>query len=174
MLFIGIDNGLDGGICALGPCAGTAPIAVKRMPTCIVDGRREIDAVVLSVKLRQIATFADPDVSCFVETCPHHSRDKASMRSMALSYGIILGVLADMATRYEWRVHRVHAGNLKDGWQRAMLGDVPRGRTKEYALAAAKSIWPDESFILPGCRTPHDGCVDAALIAEFGRRKGIE
>lgn len=171
MLFIGIDNGLDGGICVLGPCAGTSPIDYHKMPTRVVSGRREVDPDGLSLCF-DLQLGNTNHTTCWIEECPHHSRDKAAMRSMALSFGIILGVLSAMERRCGWRVHRVASGNAKDGWQRAMLGTVPQGRTKEYALAAARSIWPGESFILGGCRTPHDGCVDAALIAEFGRRKG--
>jgi hypothetical protein len=55
-------------------------------------------------------------------------------------------------------------------WQRAMIGaNLPKGGTKPAAIARAAELWPDESFILPGCRTPNTGLVDAALIAEFIR-----
>jgi hypothetical protein len=51
-----------------------------------------------------------------------------------------------------------------------MLGKVPAGKTKEYALTKARELWPDETFYATArCSTPHTGIVDAALIAEYGR-----
>lgn len=41
--------------------------------------------------------------------------------------------------------------------------------TKETSMNAAHRIFPETSFVMPRCRTEHDGCVDAALIAYYGR-----
>lgn len=44
--------------------------------------------------------------------------------------------------------------------------------TKAMAREAAKVIFKDESFLkTPRSKTPHDGLVDAALIATYGLRK---
>jgi hypothetical protein len=51
---------------------------------------------------------------------------------------------------------------------------MPKGRkfdTKAAALKAAKQLWPLQDWRKNSrCTTPHDGLVDAALIAEYGRR----
>jgi hypothetical protein len=53
-----------------------------------------------------------------------------------------------------------------------MLGKVPKGETKAYARAKAAQIWPDEDWLAtPRSKTANMGYVDAALIAEFYRRK---
>jgi hypothetical protein len=53
-------------------------------------------------------------------------------------------------------------------WQRKMLGRVPRGMTKKAALAKARKCWPEEKWLAnERCRTPHDGIVDAVLIAQY-------
>lgn len=40
--------------------------------------------------------------------------------------------------------------------------------TKATSLRAAQALFQDETFIMPRCRKPHDGVVDAALIAYYG------
>lgn len=43
--------------------------------------------------------------------------------------------------------------------------------TKKTSLACAKRLWPGDSFLKNDrCKVPHDGIVDAMLIAEAGRR----
>lgn len=43
--------------------------------------------------------------------------------------------------------------------------------TKKTSLACAKRLWPGDLFLkTPKCKTPHDGIVDAMLIAEAARR----
>lgn len=45
-----------------------------------------------------------------------------------------------------------------------------KGDTKPRALAKALQLWPGETFLASErCRVPHDGMIDAALIAEYGR-----
>ena len=171
MIYIGIDNGISGGIVGLGPCAGTAPIFAHRLPLrTVTDGTEEIDATALMGILQ--GQPISVEVSVFIEECPRHASSASAMRSMAISYGLIIGVLARFEHSLGWAVHRTQSGNAKAGWQRQMLGDVPKGRTKEWALAAANSIWPGATWVAsPRCSKPHTGLIDAALIAEFGRRK---
>ena len=55
-----------------------------------------------------------------------------------------------------------------------MLGRVPKGRTKEVALNLANQLEPSENWLAnKRCRTPHDGMIDAYLIARYiwGGRK---
>lgn len=49
-----------------------------------------------------------------------------------------------------------------------MINDTDKKDTKATSLNAAHSIFPNVSFIMPRGRVPHDGCVDAALIAYYG------
>jgi len=44
--------------------------------------------------------------------------------------------------------------------------------TKATSLNSAERIFPGFNFILKGCKVPHDGCIDAALIANYGRAQG--
>lgn len=46
-----------------------------------------------------------------------------------------------------------------------------RRKVKAHAYSVARGLWPDHDFKRTArCRGPHDGCVDAALLAEYGRR----
>lgn len=65
-------------------------------------------------------------------------------------------------------------------WQKEMFVGTPamRGKTKvkpkERALIAATRLWPDEDWRKSERATkPHDGIIDAALIAEYARRKNL-
>jgi hypothetical protein len=55
-----------------------------------------------------------------------------------------------------------------------MIPGCEKGETKRAASELARRLWPDESFFATErCKTPHDGLVDAALIAEYARRKNV-
>lgn len=55
-------------------------------------------------------------------------------------------------------------------WQAMMTKGHPSKDPKQRALAAAKIYWPKMDWLAtPRCKTPHDGMVDAALIAQFLR-----
>ena len=50
-------------------------------------------------------------------------------------------------------------------WQKVMLAGYPKG--SEYLVASRR--WPSHDFrASERCRKPHDGMVDAALIAAYG------
>ena len=44
---------------------------------------------------------------------------------------------------------------------------------KAKSIAIAYKLFPDNTFIKPGCRVDSDGLAEAALIAEWGRRLGL-
>ena len=172
MIYIGIDGGPTGGIVALSPCKGLAPILIAPMPTLKRDGITLVDGRAVVSLLRGLP-WPEDGLMIAIEDLPHHSMSKAAMRSMALNFGRLTGAIEARLESGRVRVAYVPAGNAKDGWQRAMLGKVPQGQTKAYALEAARSLWPDETWLrTPACKLPHDGFVDAALIGEFIRKKG--
>lgn len=83
--------------------------------------------------------------------------------SMAASFHAVRGVLAG----YDF--NRITAFI----WQKAMLPGYKKGcDTKKLALQKARELWPDEKWLAtPRSKVPHDGAVDACLIAEYLRRK---
>ena len=124
---------------------------------------REIDSRKLIAILDSIEGNRE-ETTVFFEQCPFHADKALTMRSMAMSAGKILAILEAK----NFKVVRI----LSYDWQPEILGKVPRGKTKEYAEAAAKIIWPMESFLeSKNHKVPNTGFIDAALIAEYGRRQ---
>lgn len=155
-MIIGIDNGLDGGLCALSQPHGLI-IDKMAMPTFERSGKREIDTKAIHTWIRNLNT--EPLIA--IEEPLKHAKSSQAMRSMGISYGKILG----MCESHDWTVLPIQ---VKD-WQKAMLGKkLTSGSTKSAALQKAGQLWPDECWLQSArCRTPHDGMVDAALIAAY-------
>jgi hypothetical protein len=58
-------------------------------------------------------------------------------------------------------------------WQKNVISGTRTKDTKKDAYLEARRLWPEGAFVMPRCRKPHDGVVDAALIAEYGRRQHV-
>ena len=158
LLVVGNDNGLNGGMCALCPVSGNV-VATAVMPVKKTGGRGEICAASLVDWLNCLDLLVDKVV---VEESPAHAPSAASLSSMSISFGKMVGA-------FEVTGFRVERVQVRD-WQREMLGKkIPKGATKPLALAYARRRWPDQDWLAsPRCRTPHDGMIDAALIALYG------
>lgn len=160
--YVGLDVGLKGGIAFIGLPAGSKPFNISPMPLMAVGKRNEVDVVKL---WEMIAGIEHGATTYVLEQCSHHMPSQAAMRSVAMSYGKILGLLESKGCKV--------ITMTAQAWQKMMLGSIPAGTTKAAALGLAKRLWPQEKFILPGCKTPHDGCIDAALMAELARRNNL-
>lgn len=98
---------------------------------------------------------------------------KVDGRVGLLSYARGAGLL-EMCAIWDWPITRVPPQT----WMKKMkLGADRKLDRKAQSCQAARSLWPKAfdpgntpSFIPPRCRKPHDGLVEAALIAEFGRK----
>lgn len=173
-MIIGIDNGLSGGLVAISRQHGLI-IAKTPMPviTRSLHRPKKTNEIHAAEVVRWIADVTDyRPCLVVIEECPEHANRASTMRSMGISYGILIGAITGGLTGY--RVAVVRSGNSLDSWQRAILGKVPQGKTKPAALAVASDLWPDEKWLAsPKRKTAHDGMVDAALIAEYARREQI-
>jgi hypothetical protein len=157
---IGVDNGISGGLCALDAATG-AILSCKPMPLVTESGKEEPCVATVAGMLDELT---DHDCVFAVEEPLKHAKSSQAVRSMALSFGKLVAV----AECHMIPVIRVQVGE----WQTPMLGKVPKGQTKVAALRTANILWPNERW-LPTARhrVAHDGMVDAALIAEFVRRR---
>lgn len=86
-----------------------------------------------------------------------------SMFSYGQGFGEQLGVMAALRVPVQMVTPRK--------WQRVMIPGSKPGSSKKDALTKARQLFPQETFIPERCRKPHDGIVDAVLIAEYGRRR---
>tara|TARA_R100001510_G_C7653192_1_gene211253 strand:+ start:2535 stop:3017 length:483 start_codon:yes stop_codon:yes gene_type:complete len=154
-MIVGIDNGLDGGLCAISAFNGDL-IAKTAMPCQQRSKKREIDTRKVNEWLLDLNT---PFVLAIEEPLAH-AKSSQAVRSMAISFGKLIG----MAECKDYEVARVSVQK----WQRKMLGFVPKGMTKIAALNTAERLAPEENWLKnKRCRTPHDGMIDAFLIARY-------
>ena len=155
-VIVGIDNGISGGLCALSAFDG-AVLGYRAMPTKQVASKSEVD-------IRALLDWLEPyrkDIVVCIEEPLKHAKSSQAMRSMSISFGLIVGA----CEAKHFSVHRIQ---VKE-WQDVMLGKkLAKGMTKVAALAAANKLWPQQRWIATNkSRVPHDGMIDAALIAHY-------
>jgi hypothetical protein len=159
-IVIGVDNGLDGGLCALSAFDGSLIHAIP-MPTRQIGGKREVDPSAVYVWATGLGDFSSR-ILFAIEEPLKHAKSSQAMRSMGISFGLLCAT----AEMIGYHIRRIQVLD----WQGPVLGRVARGKTKQRALEVASARWPDETWLASSRhRTPHDGMVDAALLAEFAR-----
>jgi hypothetical protein len=158
MLIIGVDNGIDGGIAFLlnGKLvqAMTMPLLSKADPKR-VDVLRVVDAITGKGR-----------VDLVVIERPTHALSYRTAVSMADSFARIECAMSFTRVQFvsvvakEWQ---------KEFWPSKM---TKKKTTKELAFAEADRLWPGFDWRRSTrSEKVHDGMVDAALIAEYGRIK---
>lgn len=85
--------------------------------------------------------------------------------SFGLGKGILMGLVHGLGYRYTLVTPVT--------WQKvAWEGVTKQKNTKDTSLIAARRLFPEQVFIpTPRSRTPHDGLIDAALMAYYGKIK---
>lgn len=162
MIYIGIDNGLTGGLVALSDHPGP-PIDMIPMPTRGKAKGNEVDANAVWEWIRK---WDDGNLTVVIETPGKHSPGAQALCSMWDSYGALRAICEVQP----WRHHRI----TPQSWQKVMLAGCAAGDTKPAALAMARRLWPAETWLkTPKCSKPDTGMIDAALIAEFARIKKL-
>lgn len=164
MNIIGIDCGINGGISELDQAGNIADQIV--MPTIKVGKKNKIDLNCLA----KLFSLADPkQTMTIVEDPGGHAPSAAGLRSMTYSFAAIEALLIANSLQYktmraiEWQ--RVF-------WEKPKMPKGMKFDTKAAALNQANQLWPDNDWTATErSRKPHDGMIDAALIAEAGRRK---
>lgn len=163
-IYIGYDNGLTGAMVAVANNPRSDILWKLPMPVQVSRKGNELDVT------RIWAEFLDMDFTLasvtFILEEPGGAKNAKAAVSMAASFHAVRGMLAAKCVR--------HIRITPQSWQKHLLPGCKSGDTKPRALALAKELWPDESFLAsPRCRVAHDGMVDAALIAHYGRLKQL-
>jgi crossover junction endodeoxyribonuclease RuvC len=157
---IGCDPGYHGALAAISDDG----LELHAMPTIAVGTKRQLDEDVLVSWFRRQSL---KPVHVLIEAV--HAMPKqgvVSMFSFGTSWGLLRGICAGLGLSYELV--------RPQEWQAVMLAGHPRSTAKskgaEYLVASR--LWPNANWrATDKCRVPHDGMVDAALIAEYGRRR---
>ena len=157
-VYCGIDIGIKGGMAFLGECAGSQPFGAVKLPLIASGKRQEVDTQALWRTIAETTANIDT-LMVVVEECSHHQPSQAAMRSQALSFGKVLGMLEQHGIR--------HVVVLPQKWQKDLIGAIPKGQTKIAAAGKAKRLWPNVQW------SGHDGIIDACLLAEYGRKNNL-
>jgi len=161
MIYIGIDNGLTGGLCAISEQSGLI-IDYCKMPVTKRKKRNEVNIRAVHLWLSEV-TVGNLSNADYVIEEPNNSRNASTAYSVASSFHSLRGFFETKMLNW----HRI----TPQSWQKSMLGKFPAGESKKYALAKAQELWQGEEFLAtPRCKGPHEGIVDAALIAAYARK----
>jgi hypothetical protein len=151
---VGIDNGLTGGLVALseGNLVQQLALPVRDGDLCAGEFIRRIQGLgypyQLTIVIEEPGKFA-PGVYALCSTWK--------------IFGQMTGALTAAGYSYQTVAPR--------SWQAKMLGKIPKGQTKQFALDCYVRTFdrqpPTKS---DKSKKPHDGIVDAALIASYAER----
>lgn len=166
MIYLGIDNGLTGGLVALSDVAGVTPIFLHVMPTRKKSKGNEVNADLVLASIESLHCDVRTDLTVILEIPGKHSPGAQALCSMWDSFGALRAICEVKGIRH----HRI----TPQQWQKAMLPGCEKGNTKPFAQSVARRLWPAETWLATArSKVPHDGLIDAALIAEYGRIKQL-
>jgi hypothetical protein len=162
MIVVGIDNGLNGGLVAF--CGKTNTIQDKIcMPTKKRQSKSEVDIYKVDQWVEDLNLKKEETIVAIEEPL-RHAKSSAAIRSMAISFGKLLA----LCELREWPYQCVQVRS----WQNVMLGYFNKGQSKAKALQVATHLMPEENWLKSNrCSKPHDGLIDAFLIANYVWRK---
>ena len=159
-VIVGIDPGLTGGIAFISTDGTGIAVASQRTPILSVGGKRDYD--IPGMRRTLCDHPYEIKMVCIerVHTLPRDGRVGAFR--FGTGYGIWLGMIGALQLpSMEVTPQR---------WQATMLAGLPRGpKTKVSAVRASTSLFPT----LPLKVKADWGIADAALLAEYARRKLI-
>lgn len=162
--FAGIDPGLDGAAVILrcGGESGVQWISTMQVPTVQVTGgkrrRREYDLTRCADWARSLRDL-ERTVAILEKSQAMPGQGVVSMFRIGYGYGLLSGLLAGSGIP----TLLVRPAT----WHRALCFDLPGG-PKDKAVAACMRLLPQVPLVPLGCRVPHSGIADAALIAFYG------
>ena len=165
--YIGIDLGLKGAIIVI----EEGKIILKRVMPII---GKEVDTITL---YKMLKPYMKLNVHVVLEKFGgFFGYAKKAAVSLGSQSGCVIGLLKLMQFK--------HTCYMPPQWQKVMFegttaimkkGKNAKGKdNKAMALVTVSRLFPGESFLATArCTKPHDGMIDALLLAEFGRRKNL-
>jgi hypothetical protein len=159
--FAGIDPGLDGALVVLDAKGAIVHQAV--LPVISAGrGRRAYDVPGLVAALGSLGDAGDLFVT-LEQALTIRGQGLASTAAGIGGMRLIEGIMSAFRIRYQI----VHPRR----WQKGMLTGCRAGDAKTAGRIVAGRLWPQHTWLrTPACTKPHQGMIDAALLAEYGRR----
>lgn len=162
MLYVGIDNGLNGGIVVVND---KEEIVFKLIMPIIKGERKTYDLKELG-ELLESYTPHNLNEECLFIVEKAHARfvsGAAQSFSTGYCYGIIQGMLSVLGLSYVIVDPKI--------WQKDILGPVSDD-TKQASILYVTKKYPNENFkASERCSKYHDGLTDACCLALYGCRK---
>lgn len=159
-LFVGIDNGLNGGICVIDGDFGI--VAKVVMPTIAGKGsKREYNLTAI----KDFFTLYENDITLVVleRAQAFPGQGVSSMFRIGLGFGILQGLLAGMNIRYQI----IHPKT----WQKVVLQDMNREDTKQASALYAQRMNPGYDWrATDRSKNIHDGLTDAYCMAVYAKK----
>lgn len=153
MRILGIDPGLDGGLALLSPDG----LLLEVMPT-FGSGQREVDAA----KVAELLRGWSPTHAMLEKVGSRPGQGVCSMFTFGCGVGVIKGVLGALGISFTEVTPQT--------WQKTVCKGLAGGDPKDVAVQRARQLWPTRDLrATQRSKVPHQGLVDAALIAEYGR-----
>lgn len=164
MIYIGIDPGLQGGLGVIGTSDPfKQEVFGVPLPTLLISKtKRKYNHVGIS------ALFSPfKNTVCYAVLEKQHAMPKqgiTSMFSIGYGFGLLKQCLIDFGISHE-------IISAKE-WQKEFGISGSKGDTKVQALRICQDLFPGLDLLATKrSKKPHEGIVDAVLIAEFARRK---
>jgi len=158
---LGIDNGISGALALVGELGNL----VMWIPMPIQKTRKGNEVNVCAVWSWLVENNILPGNATVVIEEPGGSKSAKAASSMAGSFHALRSIFSIK----DYKLVRT----TPQAWQKSLL-KCKAGDTKPVALTLAKSLWRAEKWLsTERCSKPHDGAIDAALIAEWARREKL-
>jgi len=163
--YIGIDCGLDGAIVTI---RDNSIHSMIEMPTYKQNDKRSVD-------IEKLAYIFDSENKrqshvAIVEDPGGHAPSAAGLRSMTYSFAVIKTLLVANNIKH----HCFYARKWQSDFFKKPKDFVGKFDTKKSALESANKIWANTDWRrTERSKKAFDGFVDAALIAEYGRRRKL-
>jgi len=164
MKYIGVDNGLDGGVVVIDETGRV----LERSVTPVLDegkGRRAYDVPGMVRILAPWSVEEGPPVKVFLERAQAMPKQGVSSTfSIGFGFGLWQGILTALRIPYEIVGPRQ--------WQDGMFLGIDKSNTKRASALVASRLSPGTDWrATERSRVPHDGMTDAFCIAEYARSR---
>lgn len=159
MKYIGIDNGLSGGIAVI---EDRKILEILPMPVVAgTKGKNELDILVI-----QNLLWKYRGVLIIEKAQAMPKQGSVSMFNYGKNYGIIIGLAVSVGMPTHYIPPKT--------WQKEMFVGVDKTDTKAASVQVAKQFYPTHAFLASvRSKVPHNGMTDAVLIATYGFRKNL-
>ena len=156
--FIGIDPGLHGGIAII------RPDLIETFPMPLLASQKGLNAYDHFWLKRFFELSTSDSYAILEQQQAMPKQGVVSMLTIGYGFGTLKQGLVDFAIPHETVRAQV--------WQKEFGISGRKGNTKAQALQICQSLFPDLNLLASErAKKPHEGIVDAVLIAEYGRRR---